>query len=293
MSSITAISVTYNSAGVITDTLRAVLASPHIAEAVVVDNCSNDGCSALIAQQFPNVKLIRNACNEGFGQGNNIALAQVETPYALLVNPDAVVSNTAIEQLLAAASRYPDAAILAPQLVDDGGEIHLSYKRSVFNREKAAGISQLAEGDICADYLSGAVWLLNMAHFKTIGFFDPQIFLFYEDDDLCLRARKAGFSCVLVADATVTHLKGGSSGTPNPASEFFKQQHMIWSRLYLQQKYHGIESARKLARVLYNEYALKTLLYAFALHRRKRARYKGRMAGVKAFNSSPTQAPRL
>lgn len=291
MSSITAISVTYNSAGVIKKSLAALQSCRLISNIIVVDNASSDGCATLLREQFPRVNLIENAENVGFGRGNNIALERVTTPYALLVNPDAIVSNEAIKELLAAAQRYPDAMIVAPQLADEDSKVHINYKRSVFDREKAAGVAQLPEGDVCADYLSGAVWLVNMAIAKRVGFFDPNIFLYYEDDDWCLRARKAGFSCVLAADAHVIHAKGGSSGAINPASEFFRQQQMIWSRLYIEQKYHGVEAARKLSRLLYSEYAIKAALYTLTFNRKKIARYRGRLAGVKAFSVSPAQAP--
>ena len=141
----------------------------------------------------------------------------------------------------------------------------------------------VAEGELCAEFLSGALWLLNMQHMQKIGFFDPNIFLFYEDDDLCLRARQAGFSLIYTPHAKATHLQGASSGKPKPASEFFKQEHMTWSRLYIQQKSHGLKSARRLAFRFRVEYAVKAALYLLQGNRTKLNRYRGRIAGIFRF----------
>jgi len=283
MSSVTAILVAYNSGAVIEASLSRLIDAPEISEIYVVDNCSTDHTVELIQRDFPKVKLIENPSNLGFGVANNMALGKVRTDYALLINPDAVLQEGAMALLLEAAERYPDAAILAPELRDEKGEIHISYKKSVFEREKNNGLAIIPEGDVCADYLSGAAMLCNMAHWKQVGFFDPKIFLYYEDDDICLRMRKAGFGLVLVPEAKCVHLMGSSSGSANPAGEFFRQKHMIWSRLYVQQKYFGKKSAAKLSAKLRAEYAMKAALYTVLFNKKKLARYKGRLAGTREF----------
>jgi len=293
MSSITAIFVTYNSEAVIAPALAALANEAEIGGVFVVDNASTDGTKALIQRQFPHVKLIENQKNEGFGRGNNIALAQVTTPYALLINPDAVMQPGALRALLEAAQSYPDAAILAPQLVDAKGCDYVSYKRNVFDREYCSGKVAELSGDSCANYLSGAVWLVNMAHLQKVGFFDPAIFLYYEDDDLCIRVRKAGFGIVLVASSRAMHMMGASSGACSVKGEYFKQMHMLWSRLYIEQKYNGAVSAERLSRKLSTFFQLKTIGYALIFNARKLACYRGRLAGIKAFNANPTQAPGL
>ncbi|MDE3060529.1 MAG: glycosyltransferase family 2 protein [Pseudomonadota bacterium] len=282
MSQVTAILVAYNSAGVIADALASLRRQPEIGEIVVVDNASADGTSDLVRRDFPAVRLIANAKNEGFGRGNNVALQQVATPYALLVNPDAVLEDGAAAALLAAAGRWPEAAILAPMLYEEDGRPHHSYKRGVFAREKSRDRFTVPEGDLCADFLSGAVWLLNMTLMRQVGFFDPNIFLYYEDDDLCLRARQAGYALVLAHAARAVHGKGLSSGRPGRRAEFEKQRLMTWSRLYMERKYGGENAARTLARRLRIAYALKALLYALSCNCRKLNRYRGRLAGISA-----------
>ena len=291
MAEVTAILVTYNSAAVVAKALESLMGQPDIGSVMVVDNASGDGTRELIRGDFPNVELIENPKNEGFGRANNMALARVATPYALLVNPDAVVKEGALAALLAAAKNYPDAAILAPLLYDESGMLHRSYKRGIFAREKKRDDYVAPSGNACAEFLSGAVWVLNMRLMKDIGFFDPNIFLYYEDDDICLRVRERGYGLVLVHGAEAIHLQGASSGTPKPEAEFFKQKHMIWSRLYMEKKYRSVAAAKTLAVKLYFLYVLKAAGYGLLLNKKKIFRYRGRIAGIAAFNYNAETMP--
>jgi N-acetylglucosaminyl-diphospho-decaprenol L-rhamnosyltransferase len=282
---VTAILVAYNSTSIIGSAIASLQADPCIGDIIVVDNGSKDKTAALIKREFPKIKLIENKENLGFGPANNIALMKVATPYALLVNPDAVMSDGAVDQLLAAAVRYPEAAILAPALFDEQDKLHVSYKRDVFARENSRDEAIAAEGECCADYVSGAVMLFNMPIMKKIGFFDPNIFLYYEDDDICLRVRQAGHSVVYVPQARAIHLMGASSGAIKTDSETFRQKHMTYSRLYMEEKYRGDESALTLAAKLHKKYSCKLALYRLQFNRMKIARYKGRLQGVAMFNA--------
>lgn len=226
---------------------------------------------------------MRNERNLGFGCANNVALEQLgEEGFALLINPDAVLEKEAVFHLLEAAERYPDAAILAPLLYDSEGVAYASYKRSVFQREKETlRQTHVPEGDCCAEFLSGAVWLIRLSAFKEKEFFDPSIFLYYEDDDLCLRMRRKGYGLVLVPAARARHGLGKSTRS-TPQVEYLKQWHQAWSRLYLERKYRGKRAAVRLAlsRVIF--YGIKWTAYLLTGNSR-RARYAGRLAGAIQF----------
>lgn len=284
MPNITAIIVAFNSGGIISQALESLKHAPEIAQVIVVDNASSDDTAAIVARDFPEALLIKNTKNDGYGRANNIALERVTTEYALLVNPDAVMKDGAIAALLNAAKTYPDAAILAPRLCDENGHWHHSYKRSVFEREASHDEYVAPESDLCADFLSGAVWLLCMKHMQEVGYFDPELFLYYEDDDLCLRVREQRLGLVLVHDAVAVHLMGASSGKPNAKSEYFKQKHTSWSRLYIEEKYRGPVAARKLALKHRLYYAGKALLYMVSGNSYKLSRYRGRLKGITEFS---------
>jgi GT2 family glycosyltransferase len=230
---VTVIMVTYNSRHVLEESLAPLRGLRHV---VVVDNASHDGTPEAVARLLPQARLIRNEVNVGFGRANNIGLARVTTPHALLLNPDCVLDAGALDRLLDAARRYPDAAILAPKVFLAPGRLGESFRPFYFRRQP----EQLVEpqGDVCADWLIGAALFLNMEHMRRVGFFDPWFFLFYEEEDLCLRVREAGHAAILVSDAVAVHA-GRKSSVPSTRLTFRIVYCMTLSRLYITGKYFG------------------------------------------------------
>lgn len=285
MSQVTAIIVAYNSADILPAALASLQNQPEISAIMVVDNASSDDTCDIVRKAFPSVTLIKNRTNEGFGRANNKALEQVKTPYALLLNPDAVMEEGAVAALLETVKQHEDAAIVAPALYDESGALLHSYKRSIFKRDYYKDTFIAPEGELCAEFVSGAVMLLHVKHLRDVGFFDPNIFLYYEDDDICLRARRGGYSVVYTPAARATHLVGKSSAPSanQKKADFFRQKHMVWSRLYIEEKYHGKAQAKLLGHKLSIQYALKAALYALTFNTKKVNRYRGRLTGVFEF----------
>jgi GT2 family glycosyltransferase len=232
--SVTVILVTYNSRTILQQTLPPLAALPHL---VVVDNASDDDTVAVVRTLAPHATLIEAGANLGFGRANNLALERVTTPHALLLNPDCTLGTGAIEALVAAAQRYPEAAILAPKLYDAPGQLGLCYRPPFWAPQPRTLIDP--DGDLCTEFLTGAAMLLDMRKMRQVGFFDPWFFLYLEDDDLCLRARRAGHTLVLVHDATVLHGVKRSS-TPSRRLDFRRTYCMALSKFYLQRKYLGL-----------------------------------------------------
>lgn len=243
-----AIIVTYDSGGVVEGCLNALTLAVPV---TVVDNDSRDGTQALVRAHPAVHRLIEAPANLGFGGAANLGLEQVTAEFALIVNPDCLITPETVERLVAAADRYPEAAILAPQHRRPTGQIHLHHwpdlwNRAAVRRHPTADLD--LAGDVCAAVVAGAAMLLRMASLRQVGFFDPRIFLFYEDDDLCLRARQKGFATVVVADAWVVHAGGGSSRSPSLGWK--RPWHAAWSRLHLEMKYHGERAARRHAQLM-------------------------------------------
>jgi N-acetylglucosaminyl-diphospho-decaprenol L-rhamnosyltransferase len=244
LNEVSVVIVTYNSVDVVSNSIRSVVDDTAVKQCFIVDNSSSDDIVALVDSiGSPKTVLIQNAENYGFGVANNIALDQVTTPYSLLLNPDAEMDKGAVAILLDAAKRYPNAAILTPLLYGADGEVQECYRRDIFNRDVDAGLFYEPDGDMCADFLIGAVMLLNMEIMRRIGFFDSKIFLFYEDDDICKKVKKNNHELVLIPTARAFHAYGGSSGSSNAIS-LIKLYHMEWSRLFLYEKYIGKLSAK-------------------------------------------------
>lgn len=230
---VTVVMVTYNSCHVLAASLAPLRAFPHV---TVVDNASHDGTADEVRHLLPQAQVIRNDINVGFGRANNIALERATTAYALILNPDCVLEPGALARLVAAARQYPAAAILAPKVLDETGAVANSF-RPFFHAKKPRQLIE-PQGDLCAEWLLGAAMLLDLAHLRKVGFFDPWFFLFYEEEDLCMRVRRAGLSSVLVNDARAMHA-GRKSSKPSQALNLRIIYCMTLSRLYIARKYLG------------------------------------------------------
>ncbi|MFC0217699.1 glycosyltransferase family 2 protein [Pseudochelatococcus lubricantis] len=275
MEPVDAVVVSFNSARVLPACLDALRREG--ARAIVVDNASSDD-SVAVAEAH-GAYVIRNPRNEGYGRANNIGIRMAAADHVLIVNPDAVLGPGALALLVAAAGRYPDAALLAPRIVEREGRFFFQF-RSLLSPylPNPKAIRRFPEGDCCAPFLSGAVLLVRRAAFLDAGGFDENIFLFYEDDDLCRRLADAGHSLVHVHEATAQHQRGASSA-PDLARAFNARWHLAWSRAYISRKYGLPDPAPGMALVN----GLKALGSLLILDRVRAVRYGGSAAGAWAW----------
>ncbi len=272
---ITAIVVSHDSAEVLPACLSALAAEG--VPAILVDNASSDASAATAREQ--GAIVIANERNEGYGRANNRGVAASNTPFVLIVNPDVEIRPGAVAALLEAAEHYPDAALFAPRIVEPSGRIFLQ-PRSLLSPPhlNRSGAIVIPEGDACLPFLSGACLLLRREIFLALGGFDPAIFLFYEDDDLCRRLRDAGHALVHVHAAEAGHGRGRSSA-PSIARRFKARWHLAWSEGYVARKY-GLPRPSMLKIV---ENLAKALGYALILRREKMAAHAGSAAGALAW----------
>ncbi len=273
--SITAVVVAHDSSRVLPDCLASLAAEG--VSAILVDNASRDDTTDMAERA--GVRVVRNPRNEGFGRGMNIGVRAAETPFVLLVNPDLTFDPGAVDALLSAADRYPDAAVLAPRIVEPDGRVFFSSKSLLAGRlHNDVGAKWTPEGDCCTPFLSGACLLVRRDVFLSLGGFDPEIFLFYEDDDLCRRMTDAGHSLVHVHDAVVRHARG-KSASPAPGRIFKARFHLTWSRLYVVRKWGLQDTAWP--RVMWA--SVKWLGSAALGKRGRMERHAGTIAGFLAF----------
>jgi len=266
--------VTFNSAGVLADCLRAL---PPGVKLTVVDNSSTDGSAALAATIAPQARVVPLSRNIGFGNAANAAFADAAEPYGLLLNPDARAAPDMLDRLREAAGRYPDAAMLAPAVRRSDGGLDFG-RHGLFDRPFPPGGAEPV-GDCCCPYVGGPAMFLRLAAFRAIGGFDPDLFLYAEDDDLCFRFRRAGLALVHVAAAELGHL-GASSTSAVPALDHWKAWHVGWSRLHVTAKHRGAWAARRFG---VREVARRWLSLALRPGDRRAARWRGEAAGMRAF----------
>jgi GT2 family glycosyltransferase len=230
---VTIIVLNWNAARFLPGCLPALLALDYPDYRVlVVDNASTDNSVALVREQFPQVELIRNRHNHGFAAGNNSGLRQVQTEFAVLVNPDVIVPADWLKQLLrpllvdetigvaGCKLTYPDGT-----LQHAGGSIEgaQAFPSHAGYQEQDTGQHDQMQDVI---YVVGAAMALRMTMLERIGALDEGYFLYYEDVDLCVRARRSGYRVVYVPEATAIHVE---SSATDRRSDFYWEQ-MFTSR---------------------------------------------------------------
>jgi N-acetylglucosaminyl-diphospho-decaprenol L-rhamnosyltransferase len=278
---VTVVIVTYFSASCI-KSMATVLTG--IKNVIFVDNASTDNTKALIQNLVPHAKIIGLPTNVGFGSANNRAFAQCNTPYVAIVNPDIDFSTTALTKLLTTASQFPDAAFVAPQLIDKDGKLDISYR---FPRY-LAGVStwtakaQPAEGLTCVGFASGAFLLAKRDSLNKLNGFDESFFLYYEDDDLCTRAFNAGMQIIVDPSAVVTHFSRGSVKTSsNLKAEYFRAKHHTYSKLLFEKKHNAAQTGNQRKLKLFQLWltALLALPIRIFIPSKKYSSYLGRVCG--------------
>ncbi|MFC4171675.1 glycosyltransferase family 2 protein [Microvirga sp. GCM10011540] len=275
MTTVAAIVVAFDSAHALPECLGALRADG--VPLIVVDNASTDDSAAIAEGQ--GARVIRNARNEGYGRANNAGARAAQSEYILIVNPDVIVDRGAVAALLDAARRYPDAGFFAPRIVEPSGRVFFQPRSLLASYlTNPTGKLVLPEGEACAPFFSGACFLIRRDLFLQLGGFDENIFLFYEDDDLCRRVADAGSALIYVPQAIVRHGRGRSS-TPKPGRIFKSRWHQAWSRAYVSRKY-GLPNP---APAIFAVNAVKSVAAGLTFRRSLIERYGGSAAGALAF----------
>lgn len=272
---VTIIIVTYHSAHCF-KTLAPLLT--HCPNIIISDNASHDGTIHTGQSLLPHAKILSHSKNLGFGAANNRALAQVETPYALLLNPDCELGLAALQSLLEQAKNYPEAGILAPQILDANQKLEVNYRwpSTLWGSKGPA-----AAAPVCVGFITGAVMLLRLERFQKTGFFDENFFLYYEDDDLCLRLFQAKIPMIICPEIQAIHRSRGSvKGRFILKSEYIRGYHHAQSKLLFIQKHQSLQESRYLRWKLLITTTLALPLRTLIFSPRLIARMVGRLSGL-------------
>jgi hypothetical protein len=206
---------------------------PGVDEAVIVDNASGDESPQQIERLIRDrgwgswARLVRSPVNGGFSAGNNAGMRASDAEAYLLLNSDTLVRPGAIEALLEALRQRPEAGIVSPRLLLPDGRLHVSCYRFVtpiavmLGAAKTGVISKLfwryqvvlpeSGRPTEPQWTSFACVLIRREVVRQIGLMDEGYFMYFEDQDYCRLARKAGWKVVNWPAAVVVHLQGQSS----------------------------------------------------------------------------------
>ena len=195
-------------------------------EVIVVDNASQDGSVAMLQARYPHVRIIQNKENRGFGAANNQAMRIMNGRYALLLNSDTVLTENAMSELFSFMERHQDAAMACGQLLNADG----SKQNSVANFPSVLTLllntpvleylfprcypskRYQHKDPIEVDSGIGACLLIRKRALDEVGFFDERFFFFFEETDLSLRMKKAGWKIFYVPSEMIFHFQGQSVG---------------------------------------------------------------------------------
>jgi GT2 family glycosyltransferase len=205
--SVTILIVNYNGLNFVMNAIDSALGQRYDGpfEVVVVDNASTDGSLTLL-RGISGIRVIESGLNGGFGAGVNVALPSLQTDYVAFLNPDAQAKPEWLSRIVPFMLNGNIA--LASSIISAGAETYFASGRYF----AALGVSvDSHERRDETDWLTGCALVASLEAIKSLGGFDEGYFLYYEDVDLCLRARARGLRLKVLQEPLVDHPERGGS----------------------------------------------------------------------------------
>lgn len=262
MIDVSVVIVSWNTKDMLRECLESVYAQTkrYTLEVFVVDNDSPDHSADMVAAEFPQVHLIANTDNKGFAPANNQALERATGRYMLLLNPDTVVLEGAIDKMLDYAEAHKDdkIGVLTCKLLNGDGTLQKSvnrfynFWRSFVENRFFEGILQklnVKNGPFLSfwdhndlreiDWAFGAVMLFSKDLMDEIGMLDDRFYIYAEEMDYFMRAKKAGYSSWFLPEISITHY--GKSSSRQRRSAMFIQNYKSFY-LFLEKHYSRLDN---------------------------------------------------
>jgi GT2 family glycosyltransferase len=274
MADITFLIVTFKSYSVIHNCLQSI---PKGYPIVVVENSSDENFKKELENSYEHLECILNYENLGYAKANNIGLEKAKTKYVFLLNPDAILKKDTVQSILSAATDIKNFALLAPVIQNEPNP-----NFGFFDGDNADNLKTNLENNryIQVDYIKGFAMFFNMEEFRTIGFFDKNIFIYLEEIDLCKRLKENQKNIYVISNATITHYGGKSHDEDvNHEMEVSRNWHWMWSSFYFEKKHNGIVAAYLKTFKTFISALLKFLII-FLLNKKKASYYKARFLGL-------------
>ena len=266
LNNITFIIVSFKSENVIHSCLNSL---PQISKKIVIENSRNTKLKEELESKYDNIEVLINH-NLGMGASNNIGILRSKTQFAYILNPDTKLNVSTIDKLIEAADKIIDFAILSPLCSDSRFPNYKIYEKK----------SDLNNQIIEVDTIDGFSMLINKSKFNN-SFFDENIFLYLENDDICLRARKNNQKIYIVKNSLIDHL-GASSSNIKDSYEFnlLRNWHWMWSKFYYNKKHSGFLLSTIKIFPNFLSATIKYIFYLLLFKNQKRKIYNMRLLGI-------------
>lgn len=229
---VTALIVNRNTKDDLLQSLKAFFSSADVpVEAVVVDNDSSDGSAAAVTDEFPNVTVLGQSKDLGYGRAGNIGLERCEGRFILLLSPEVRLERECVGRLADFLLTRPDAGGVGPRLLLPNGKVDPDARRAFpipstlfyqtvglsklfpssprFGRHNMGHVSDADVHEMDAG--TAACLMLRRSALDRVGFFDPRYFRFGEDLDLCYRLKLGGWKIFYLPSAVAHHLVKAAS----------------------------------------------------------------------------------
>lgn len=231
----------------------------HTQKIIVVDNASSDGIERAISSMYPDIQFIQTGANLGYTGGNNAGVRWVlengdSASNILIVNNDTYFSDNFLVEMINALKRHPKAGIISPKIYFTKN----SWPKTIFDKDRnqvtpqkkdeviwyaggvldwdniigsSKGVDEIDEGQHNKEHqleiATGCAMLIPFNVMKKLDGFDSKYFMYYEDVDLCIRAKKLGYEIWYIPNAIMWHENAGSSGVGSPLQEYFQMRNRL------------------------------------------------------------------
>ena len=261
---ITVIITTFRSSEKINNCLNSI--DKHT-KVLIIENSNDIAVKQTLEKKYSNVECILSGENMGYGKANNIGLKKVKTKYALILNPDTTLHNSALENFIKTTKKITDFAIMGPYIQEKKDEDSKNYLES--------------DSPIQVENVKGFAMFIQMSEFEDVGFFDENFFFYFEEIDLCKRLVERGKKIYLVPGITVYH-DGASSHNESikHEMELSRNWHWMWSTFNYHKKYKGFFVSFFIVLPKLSSAIAKVLIYSLTFNNQKRKIYFQRMSGL-------------
>ena len=234
---------------------------------IVVENSNDKDLANKIEKKFENVECVLSKENLGYAKGNNLGLSMVKTKFALIINPDAVLQDSSIENFFKSAKTNPEFAIISPLIQELNNKIDKIIPKN----------GNLLE----VNNVKGFAMFLNMSEFKDVGFFDDNFFIYFEEIDLCTRLKNKNKKIYLDQTIKILHLGASShDASIDYEMELSRNWHWMWSTFYYHYKHDGyFYSLYKIFPKFFSAF-LKIIFYSLSFDKTKKMIYLHRFLGI-------------
>ncbi len=240
---------------------------------IVVENSDNSEFKNYLENNYKNVQCILSKKNLGTGAGYNIGIKFSKTDYVYAINPDITLEANALDEIFLASKKLDDFSILSPISSD----VHFPNYR-IIKEEKNYEEKNLP---FKVKYVDGFSMLLNKKKFKNNNYFDENFFMYWENNDICIRVINSGGSVFIVPKAKIKHL-GAKAVDP----KFFKEielsrnWHWMWSTFNYHRKYKGFLISLLIVLPKLISAIIKILIYTLIFNKEKKKIYYQRLSGL-------------